>query len=1042
MDDAKYFPVTSTFIFQCYHPYGNTPPEDLLQSITTDVPQPDVLLLGCGDLRSCLYTLWNNFDHKHARNFKGVHFVLNDINAAVLARNIIFLYLCTQMPTNSNDKVKWVAAFWAIWYCHELLPHHKRVLRYALSNLLKWSVSIESWKENKDNPLRSLVKYTTVASLSQIRQKWRNWYDETLTVKEMLTNRFTYFQLYSGKFHQNPMVQLQRYFGSILLQKFTESERKILKRDVRFYFKNGSAFGEEVLGLPVDESTSVNSTFIEIPGRKYNLPCGLTPYKNFFLTYQFSPKNMEAFNYSDFPLMVKDDQFIQKPLLANSIQQFSIWVRSCAEILSQSDHDIVFTVQCSDATEFCQQLHHNRYPHLPRFFDAIYSSNLIDYIAPPSLVLLAMLVLKPDGALFTSVFYYYVNDTNTCKEFLKRGFGFDCKHLQLLCGVRCLGYENEYSDFLTIKPVFVSDLDLDTIVSVGIRSLIWRHVIVTPMKQITEKSFAFMWNTLSTAITHLLTSHIDSKSQGMIYSCTGTVMILLQSFALQLDRDEYDCTSYQFWEPLCHLFLGQNRLHPFFVSIQTQAMLCNLHLHLIVSWPTCPFCTKESVDDFVTKYSITVPKRSAFNFAGKDNNFRILISDKPITNQSLIFNLNTHTDIHILDTVAVSTSETDENNIIEFFGLDSYLFSRYYVSVMTGATCMQSHEEISSFKATTKQGYTFHRLEFIAQIKQSSVSSDLGEVLQHSGDESHFESTVSLNDQALLALKSYQLDTIRSRDTCIKFKVDKYCTTISYPYSVDYKKLSIKLSRKNKKVIVIANRIRHYIHDEDPVFIVNPDNKLSLPIMPIEETTARSFSGDILWYHIFRPITDEAVLNLKRTFANIFNRPSQQFCCLCHRGQPFEAYNPTPVYFIAALNWVFNIHNNTPAIDILFWDTKEKPYPFWKLKWPNLIEFVNDAEEQLARKVFNYFAKCTVTTLPPPKENPAYQYLVQNKIEQHFTRAVIHPLYSNVDERTMDQSQRDVFHIFLHTNHEKPVCKLGFIDPSPCMASQIQRMHG
>jgi len=132
MDDTRYFPVTSSFIFSCYHPFGNTPPEDLLQSIT-DTPIPDILLLGCGDLRSCLYTLWNNFDHRHARKFKGVHFVLNDISAAVLTRNIIFLYLCTQMPVNHYDKLKWVASFWAIWYCHELLPHHKEILMNTLS---------------------------------------------------------------------------------------------------------------------------------------------------------------------------------------------------------------------------------------------------------------------------------------------------------------------------------------------------------------------------------------------------------------------------------------------------------------------------------------------------------------------------------------------------------------------------------------------------------------------------------------------------------------------------------------------------------------------------------------------------------------------------------------------------------------------------------------------------------------------------------------------------------------------------------------------
>jgi len=144
MDNAKYFPVSLFSNFFYYHPYGNTPPENLLQSITETTSIPQILLLGCGDLRSCIFTLWSNFYHKHSRHFKGVHFVLNDGSAAVLARNIIFLYLCTQMPTNKKDKVKWVASFWSIWYCHELLPHHKEVLMSALSQLLKWSSSVET----------------------------------------------------------------------------------------------------------------------------------------------------------------------------------------------------------------------------------------------------------------------------------------------------------------------------------------------------------------------------------------------------------------------------------------------------------------------------------------------------------------------------------------------------------------------------------------------------------------------------------------------------------------------------------------------------------------------------------------------------------------------------------------------------------------------------------------------------------------------------------------------------------------------------------
>ena len=80
----------------------------------------------------------------------------------------------------------------------------------------------------------------------------------------------------------------------------------------------------------------------------------------------------------------------------------------------------------------------------------------------------------------------------------------------------------------------------------------------------------------------------------------------------------------------------------------------------------------------------------------------------------------------------------------------------------------------------------------------------------------------------------------------------------------------------------------------------------------------------------------------------------------------------------------------------------------------------NDSEQQLARNILNYFAKCTTTTIPLPNDNSAYQYLLEHKIEQHFTRAVIYPLYPNADERTADQNYRQLIGSFLYNSFQIP----------------------
>ena len=505
MDDIKYFPVSSFMHFHIYHPYGNTPPEDLLQSVNRAIMQPNILLLGCGDLRSCFFTLWNHFHKKHSHYFNSVHFVLNDSSAGVLARNIIFLYLCTQMPTGQNDKVKWVASFWSIWYCHELLSHHKEMLMHAISQLLKWSGSVEAWSESSDNPLRSLVQFATATTLSKVHQVWKMWYNDTSTVEDMRSSRSIYFQQLPTKNLQDPVRHLFEFFGGILFQNVTVKERNKIKEDLEYYYKSGFVFAEEVLCLPLEEPKSVNSTFIFRQNREYNLPCTFTPYRGYFFTFQFSPKNLEKFDIN-FPLIVGNEHFANHPLLANSVQLFSIWIRSCAEILSQPQHHILFTFQCSDALDFCQHLHYKPYTHLPQQFDAVYSSNLFDYLAPLSLVLLAMPILKHNGSLFATTFYYnLVSHSST--EYLQKLIGFDCKYLQLLCGVRCVGYENEYSDTVSVKPVpFMNDVE--TALCVGVRSFVWRHAVAMPLKQVKDTHFNSMWSIYVECFHHTFTNRL------------------------------------------------------------------------------------------------------------------------------------------------------------------------------------------------------------------------------------------------------------------------------------------------------------------------------------------------------------------------------------------------------------------------------------------------------------------------------------------------------------------------------------------------------
>ena len=201
-DIHELFPIPRYFDygeFNFYYPYGNTPAEDFLENVSPhSVKEPDILVLGCGDIRSCFYTLWKHaFTSESAcgpsvsPSFSGVHFVLNDHSAAVLARNIIFLHLSLQKPTedSSEDFKEWLCGLWAIWFSCNLLPAHEQMLNSSLRDLLKYATDISSWA-TPENPLSSFVKFSSEHTLSEIRDIWKMWSTRSVNISKRQAQKF------------------------------------------------------------------------------------------------------------------------------------------------------------------------------------------------------------------------------------------------------------------------------------------------------------------------------------------------------------------------------------------------------------------------------------------------------------------------------------------------------------------------------------------------------------------------------------------------------------------------------------------------------------------------------------------------------------------------------------------------------------------------------------------------------------------------------------------------------------------------------------
>jgi len=223
---------------------------------------------------------------------------------------------------------------------------------------------------------------------------------------------------------------------------------------------------------------------------------------------------------------------------------------------------VKFTLQCSDALEFCHQL---RYHQSPSQFDAVHASNLIDFTAPPSLVILAVLVLKntssqvvinDSGLLFTASFCC----SDTANNFLSEMFGVGCEYLPVLIGARCLNVEGKYSGEVCLKPVPYDPESSRT-------TFIWQHVTPTLPTRVSKENLHKMFQILCNAIVRIVGYPLQSgdESRKIPLMCTETAILMLQSFVAQLDSKSYGDahSSYQFWEPLSTMLLDRKCMKVF-----------------------------------------------------------------------------------------------------------------------------------------------------------------------------------------------------------------------------------------------------------------------------------------------------------------------------------------------------------------------------------------------------------------------------------------------------------------------------------------------
>ncbi|KAI0450370.1 hypothetical protein F5B21DRAFT_491381 [Xylaria acuta] len=143
-------------IFSFFYPIGNTPAASLTQSISPDAPA-DILLLGCGDVRSILFT-------SHVDNRK-MDVTCCDSQKAVIARNVLLLSLIIDDDDGQNQD-----SLWNIYYHMYIDDKALNLLRSQAKKLFELSTTMGTWQQNKYGSLLTFCDSTTI---TDVRTMWR-----------------------------------------------------------------------------------------------------------------------------------------------------------------------------------------------------------------------------------------------------------------------------------------------------------------------------------------------------------------------------------------------------------------------------------------------------------------------------------------------------------------------------------------------------------------------------------------------------------------------------------------------------------------------------------------------------------------------------------------------------------------------------------------------------------------------------------------------------------------------------------------------------
>jgi hypothetical protein len=341
-----------------FYPAGNTPAVCLTQSLPHE-QDATILLLGCGDIRNILFTVYSGAGSSEYRLIaapflvtcanrttgdRKLDFTCCDLEAEIVARNILVFTIILDDTENAR-----VHQLWNIYYHVFVDLESFGLLQSQAKKLSNLARSMDSWNQG---PYGTLLRFYNHSTLENVAKLW-NFYALDQSAGKMYTEaqgmlneqwkaakRLKEDCISDAEF---PLAGLHSY-APFLVEGYRETDK-----EYRTYWQSGTCFEEK---KTIQDLTIANPMFACLrSGLILNYACN--PLVGFHLAPLYARLSPDS------PLKVAQDAS-KKDKLPKSMQlainQLSRWCIS----LRKTSRNLTIRYVNSDAVALCHVLQHHR----------------------------------------------------------------------------------------------------------------------------------------------------------------------------------------------------------------------------------------------------------------------------------------------------------------------------------------------------------------------------------------------------------------------------------------------------------------------------------------------------------------------------------------------------------------------------------------------------------------------------------------------------------------------------------------------------------